>query len=207
MKHQTKAPITGAFLLRCHLGHCSINRVTYRIKDSKWPHQTQHLQSEHRAVMFCPVVAKSTIGRRNPFKLQATQTPKASFFVSGTRAPSGQHGPLFMVTLVGQPLGWSVSCNADIPTPINVTANRKRRNLGGNLLTQLQEAADMATVTPPAIPKIFTFLVAPSACRLVEMTSIQAVSAIAGNEQEARALLAGLPLVFQSRKPAGRAAA
>lgn len=102
------------------------------------------------------VAAKSATGRENPLKLQATQTPIASFFVSvpSVAIPSGQHGPLFMVALVGQSSDWPVSCNAGILTPANVTAICKRENLGGDSLTQLQEAAVMVA-TPTQLYPIF----------------------------------------------------
>lgn len=54
---------------------------------------------------------------------------------------------------------------------------------------------------------IFTFLIAPSACRLADLRRIRIVSAVADNEAQARAAMAGLPLVFLSRTPTGRAAA
>ena len=54
---------------------------------------------------------------------------------------------------------------------------------------------------------IFTFLIASSACRLADLRRIRIVSALADNEAQARAALAGLPLVFLSRTPTGRAAA
>ena len=53
---------------------------------------------------------------------------------------------------------------------------------------------------------IFTFLIASSACRLADLRRIRIVSALADNEAQARAALAGLPLVFLSRTPTGRAA-
>ncbi|MEH8229846.1 host cell division inhibitor Icd-like protein [Aeromonas veronii] len=48
---------------------------------------------------------------------------------------------------------------------------------------------------------IFTFLIASSACRLADMRRIRTISAVADTESEARARLAGLPLVFLSRTP------
>ena len=54
---------------------------------------------------------------------------------------------------------------------------------------------------------IFTFLIASSACRLADLRRIRIVSAVADNEAQARIALAGLPLVFLSRTPTGRAAA
>ncbi|WP_323939212.1 ash family protein [Aeromonas hydrophila] len=69
-----------------------------------------------------------------------------------------------------------------------------------NLLTL--EAAIMATVPTPALPKIFTFLIQrPRACRLAELRRIRTISVIANTENQARANLPGLSLVFMSRTP------
>ena len=54
---------------------------------------------------------------------------------------------------------------------------------------------------------IFTFLIASSACRLADLRRIRTITAVADTEAQARAALAGLPLVFLSRTPTGRAAA
>ncbi len=54
---------------------------------------------------------------------------------------------------------------------------------------------------------IFTFLIASSACRLADLRRIRTISAFANNEAQARAALAGLPLVFVSRRPSGEVAA
>ena len=55
---------------------------------------------------------------------------------------------------------------------------------------------------------IFTFLIQRSrACRVADLPHIRIVSAVADNEAQARIALAGLPLVFLSRTPTGRAAA
>ena len=55
---------------------------------------------------------------------------------------------------------------------------------------------------------IFTFLIQRSrACRVADLPHIRTVSAVADTEAQARAALAGLPLVFLSRTPTGRAAA
>ena len=54
---------------------------------------------------------------------------------------------------------------------------------------------------------IFTFLIQRSrACRVADLPHIRIVSVVADNEAQARAALAGLPLVFLSRTPTGRAA-
>lgn len=55
---------------------------------------------------------------------------------------------------------------------------------------------------------IFTFLIQRSrACRVADLPHIRTVTAVADTEAQARAALAGLPLVFLSRTPTGRAAA
>ena len=74
-----------------------------------------------------------------------------------------------------------------------------------NLLTL--EAAIMATIPTLATSKVFTFLIASRACRLADLRRIRTVTAVADTEAQARAALAGLPLVFLSRTPTGRAAA
>lgn len=54
---------------------------------------------------------------------------------------------------------------------------------------------------------IYTFLIQhPRACRLAELRRIRTVSTVARSEAEARAHLAGLPLVFLSRRPSGEVA-
>ena len=54
---------------------------------------------------------------------------------------------------------------------------------------------------------IFTFLIASSACRLADLRRIRTVTAVADTEAQARAALAGLPLVFLSRTPSKGVAA
>lgn len=60
----------------------------------------------------------------------------------------------------------------------------------------------MATIPPLAVSKIYTFLIASRSCRLVALHRIRTVSTVARTEAEARAHLAGLPLVFLARRPA-----
>ncbi|WP_429128544.1 ash family protein [Aeromonas media] len=75
-----------------------------------------------------------------------------------------------------------------------------------NLLTL--EAAIMATVPTLATSKVFTFLIPHSrTCRLADLRRIRTVTAVADTEAQARAALAGLPLVFVSRRPSGEVAA
>lgn len=73
---------------------------------------------------------------------------------------------------------------------------------GGRENLTTTEAAIMATVPTPALPKIFTFLIKrPRACRLAELRRIRTISVIANTENQARANLPGLSLVFMSRTP------
>lgn len=59
----------------------------------------------------------------------------------------------------------------------------------------------LGLLKPGIFVMIFTFLIASSACRLADMRRIRTISAVADTESEARARLAGLPLVFLSRTP------
>ncbi|MGL6379005.1 host cell division inhibitor Icd-like protein [Aeromonas hydrophila] len=53
---------------------------------------------------------------------------------------------------------------------------------------------------------IYTFLIPHSrTCRLADLRRIRTISAVADTEAQARIALAGLPLVFLSRIPTGRA--
>lgn len=55
---------------------------------------------------------------------------------------------------------------------------------------------------------IYTFLIQyPRTCRLADLRRIRTISAVANTEAQARAALAGLPLVFLSRTPTERAGA
>lgn len=49
---------------------------------------------------------------------------------------------------------------------------------------------------------IFTFLIAAQGRKVAELSRIRTISTYGRNEAEARAHLAGLPLVFLSRRPA-----
>ncbi len=103
--------------------------------------------------------AKSGVGRGNPNTLRATQTPKASFFVSDHYAHqiSGLVRTVSMVALVGLRSRRPVSFVSGISTPANVTAISERGNSGGDSLNT-KEAAIMAT-TPTQKPS-FIWLIA-----------------------------------------------
>ena len=70
-------------------------------------------------------------------------------------------------------------------------------------------ATRSALFNEQGIPQmIFTFLIQRSrACRVADLPHIRTITAVADTEAQARIALAGLPLVFLSRTPTGRAAA
>ncbi|MCK3625230.1 host cell division inhibitor Icd-like protein [Escherichia coli] len=104
--------------------------------------------------------AKSGAGRGNPNTLRATQTPKASFFVSDHYAHqiSGLVRTVSMVALVGLRSRRPVSFVSGISTPANVTAISERGNSGGDSLNT-KEAAIMAT-TPTQKPSFIWIIAA-----------------------------------------------
>ena len=133
--------------------------------------------------------AKSGAGRGNPSKQEATQTPKASFFVSDHYAHliSGLARTKSMVALVGLRSRRPVSFCAGISTPANVTAISERGNSGGDSLKQ-KEAAAMLATTHTQNPQ-FIWLIA--AVRRDMPTITAKIHHIAAEtEQEARRSLA-----------------
>lgn len=89
-----------------------------------------------------------------------------------------------------------------------VGSQRKRPHCAVPLFRHCLAATRSALFNEQGIPQmIFTFLIASSACRLADLRRIRIVSAVADNEAQARAALAGLPLVFVSRRPSGEVAA
>ena len=171
------------------------------------------LYEDVRNGTILPATAKSVAGRENP-ELNSAPTHALAWFFVGTRSPL--LGALLaylvggvccvMVARAGQLSGWPVSIVAGISTPARATAMSVETLVGSEYLSTI-EAAIMATVPTPVISKRFTFLIASSACRLADLRHISTVSAVADNEAQARANLPGLPLVFLSRTPTGRAAA
>ncbi|HCM9545715.1 TPA: ash family protein [Enterobacter hormaechei subsp. xiangfangensis] len=133
--------------------------------------------------------AKSGVGRRNPLNIKATQTPKASFFVSCHCAHqfSGYARNVSMVALAGQPSGWPVSFVSGIPTPVNVTTNQERRNSGGDSL-HTKEAAAMLATTPTQNPQ-FIWLIAAVRRDMPTITA-KTHHIAAETEREARRTLA-----------------
>ena len=88
-----------------------------------------------------------------------------------------------------------------------VGSQRKRPHCAVPLFRHCLAATRSALFNEQGIPQmIFTFLIASSACRLADLRRIRTVTAVADTEAQARAALAGLPLVFLSRTPTGRAA-
>ena len=148
-------------------------------------------RSDHQQENQCyspHVAAKSATGRGNPNTLRATQTPKASFFVSDHYAHqiSGLVRTKSMVALVGLRSRRPVSFVSGISTPANVTAISERGNSGGDSLNT-KEAAIMAT-TPTQKPS-FIWLIA--AVRRDMPTITAKIHHIAAeSEQEARRTLA-----------------
>lgn len=171
------------------------------------------LYEDVRNGTILPATAKSVAGRGNP-ELNSAPTHALAWFFVGTRSPL--LGALLaylvggvccvMVARAGQLSGWPVSSGfAGISTPARATAMSVETLVGSEYLSN-SEAAIMATIHTPTTSKIFTFLIASSACRLADLRRIRTVTAVADTEAQARAALAGLPLVFLSRTPTGRAA-
>lgn len=168
----------------------------------------RYLSENVRGSRIYLATAKSVAGRENPDETIAPTHALAWFFV-GARSPLlGEllaylvGGPCcVMVARAGQPSGWPVSIVAGILTPARATAMSVRTLVGSEYLSTI-EAAIMATVPTLAVSKTFTFLIAPRPCRLAELRRIRTVSTVAHTEAEARAHLAGLPLVFVARRPA-----
>ncbi|EPT4500817.1 TPA: host cell division inhibitor Icd-like protein [Klebsiella quasipneumoniae] len=149
-------------------------------------------RSDHQQENQCyspHVAAKSATGRGNPNTLRATQTPKASFFVSDHYAHqiSGLVRTVSMVALVGLRSRRPVSFVSGISTPANVTAISERGNSGGDSLNT-KEAAYMLATTPTQKPS-FIWLIA--AVRRDMPTITAKIHHIAAEtEQEARRILA-----------------
>ncbi|MGU5782134.1 ash family protein [Aeromonas caviae] len=172
------------------------------------------LSDSVRQGTILPATAKSVAGRGNP-ELNSAPTHALAWFFVGTRSPL--LGALLaylvgwvccvMVARAGQLSGWPVSSGfAGISTPARATAMSVETLVGSEYLSN-SEAAIMATIPTPATSKVFTFLIASSACRLADLRRIRTVTAVADTEAQARAALAGLPLVFLSRTPSNKGVA
>ena len=89
-----------------------------------------------------------------------------------------------------------------------VGSQRKRPHCAVPLFRHCFAATRSALFNEQGISQmIFTFLIASSACRLADLRRIRTITAVADTEAQARIALAGLPLVFMSRTPTGRAKA
>lgn len=133
--------------------------------------------------------AKSGAGIETPNTLRATQTPKASFFVSSHYAHliSGLAHTVSMVALVGLRSRRPVSFVSGSLNPANVTANHDIETSGVDSLNT-KEAAAMLATTPTQNPQ-FIWLIA--AVRRDMPTITAKIHHIAAEtEQEARRSLA-----------------
>ena len=151
---------------------------------------TYRSDHQRRNQCYSPhVAAKSAIGIGTPNTLRATQTPKASFFVSDHHAHqiSGLARTVSMVALVGLRSRRPVSFVSGISTPVNVTTILERENSGGDSLNT-KEAAAMLATTPTQNPQ-FIWLIA--AVRRDMPTITAKIHHIAAEtEREARRTLA-----------------
>ncbi|WP_374214312.1 host cell division inhibitor Icd-like protein [Enterobacter hormaechei] len=107
-------------------------------------------RSDHQQENQCyspHVAAKSATGICTPNTLRATQTPKASFFVSSHYAHqiSGLVRTVSMVALVGLRSRRPVSFVSGSANPANVTANHDICTSGGDSLNTKEAAAMLAT--------------------------------------------------------------
>ncbi|HHD0735679.1 TPA: host cell division inhibitor Icd-like protein [Klebsiella pneumoniae] len=149
-------------------------------------------RSDHQQENQCyspSVAAKSATGIGTPNTLRATQTPKASFFVSSHYAHqiSGLVRTVSMVALVGLRSRRPVSFVSGSSNPANVTATIKIGTLGVDSLNT-KEAAAMLANTPTQNPQ-FIWLIA--AVRRDMPTITAKIHHIAAEtEQEARRILA-----------------
>ncbi|WP_268866218.1 ash family protein [Salmonella enterica] len=100
-----------------------------------------------------PALYKTSAGIGTPKNSMATQTPKASFFVSCLHVSisGGKTRYVSMVTLAGQPQGWPVSIEAGSSNPVNVTAPIEIGTSGGDSSNSM-EAAVMATTPTQSHP-------------------------------------------------------
>ncbi|HBT9004715.1 TPA: ash family protein [Klebsiella pneumoniae] len=149
-------------------------------------------RSDHQRGNQCyspNVAAKSVTGIETPNTLRATQTPKASFFVSNHHAHqiSGLARTVSMVASVGLSSDRPVSFVSGSLNPADVTANHDIETSGGDSLNT-KEAAYMLATTPTQNPQ-FIWLIA--AVRRDMPTITAKIHHIAAEtEQEARRSLA-----------------
>ncbi|MNJ39427.1 Ash protein family protein [compost metagenome] len=156
-----------------------------------------------------PAAAKS-VAEIGVSKISTEPTHALAWFFVGTRSSflgallAYLVGGLYSVMAVRAraskgALGSVVTSYANL---VRAATSWRLASSGGRENLTTTEAAIMATVPTPALPKIFTFLIQhPRACRLAELRRIRTIAIIANTEAQARANLSGLSLVFMSRTP------
>lgn len=170
------------------------------------------LYEDVRDGTMLPATAKS-VAEIGVSKLKLEPTHALAWFFVGTRSPF--LGALLAYLVGGACRVMAVRARASKEALVSFftsyanlvrAATRRLASFCGSNKLLKKEAAIMATIPTPVISKRFTFLIASSACRLADLRRIRTVTAVADTEAQARAALAGLPLVFLSRTPTGRAA-
>lgn len=162
-----------------------------------------------------PAAAKS-VAEIGVSKISTEPTHALAWFFVGTRSSflgallAYQIGGLYSVMAVRAraskgALGSVVTSYANL---VRAATSWRLASSGGRENLTTTEAAIMATVPTPALPKIFTFLIQrPRTCRLAELRRIRTITIIANTEAQACANLPGLSLVFMSRTPSKGVAA
>ncbi|HHQ4579418.1 ash family protein [Aeromonas sp. 25-248] len=162
-----------------------------------------------------PAAAKS-VAEIGVSKISTEPTHALAWFFVGTRSSflgallAYLVGGLYSVMAVRAraskgALGSVVTSYANL---VRAATSWRLASSGGRENLTTTEAAIMATVPTPALPKIFTFLIQrPRTCRLAELRRIRTITIIANTEAQARANLPGLSLVFMSRTPSKGVAA
>ncbi|WP_411543389.1 host cell division inhibitor Icd-like protein [Klebsiella pneumoniae] len=172
------------------LSFWSITRPSGEFSDYVKKGSTYRSDHQQENQCYSPhVAAKSATGIETPNTLRATQTPKASFFVSDHHAHqiSGLARTVSMVASVGLSSDRPVSFVSGSLNPADVTANHDIETSGGDSLNT-KEAAYMLATTPTQNPQ-FIWIIA--AVRRDMPTITAKIHHIAAEtEQEARRILA-----------------
>ncbi|WP_336988239.1 ash family protein [Aeromonas hydrophila] len=163
-----------------------------------------------------PLAAAKSVAEIGVSKISTEPTHALAWFFVGTRSSflgallAYLVGGLYSVMAVRAraskgALGSVVTSYANL---VRAATSWRLASSGGRENLTTTEAAIMATVPTPALPKIFTFLIQrPRTCRLAELRRIRTITIIANTEAQARANLPGLSLVFMSRTPSKGVAA
>ncbi len=163
-----------------------------------------------------PLAAAKSVAEIGVSKISTEPTHALAWFFVGTRSSflgallAYQVGGLYSVMAVRAraskgALGSVVTSYANL---VRAATSWRLASSGGRENLTTTEAAIMATVPTPALPKIFTFLIQrPRTCRQAELRRIRTITIIANTEAQARANLPGLSLVFMSRTPSKGVAA